>query len=71
MSHIEDKSKPSFGHSTMLCGRGWGAKGHPSITIVQYPSVSALPGCRTCREMFLASIGVEFNEIGYPLNQTL
>jgi hypothetical protein len=51
---------------TMLCGRGFGAKGYPSITTVSFPSVKSLPGCRTCREAFLTSIGVEFNEHGYP-----
>lgn len=62
LSHIEDK----FNYSTMLCGKGWGAKGHPSITTVPFPSVDCLPTCRACREKFLTSIGIEFNEIGYP-----
>ncbi|HMG89622.1 MAG TPA: hypothetical protein VK589_06170, partial [Chryseolinea sp.] len=70
---IEDKNAPKsqLEHSTMLCGKGWGAKGHPSITTVSFPSVSNLPTCRTCREKFLTSIGVEFDEKGYPLTVTL
>lgn len=71
LSHIEDKSKPAFNYSTMLCGRGWGAKGHPSITTVPYPSIDNLPTCRTCREKFLQSIGIEFNEIGYPIKKLI
>lgn len=69
LSHIEDKSivKTQFEHSTMLCGQGWGAKGHVSITVVQFPSIDSLPTCRQCREKFLTSIGVPFNEIGYPI----
>lgn len=69
LSHIEDKSKTygPFEHSTMLCGQGWGAKGHPSITVVQFPSLKSLPGCRQCREIFLKSINVPINpETGYP-----
>jgi hypothetical protein len=68
LSHIEDKTRPHFTHSTMLCGKGWGAKGSPSITTVMFPSITSLPTCRTCREIFLNSIGVEINnETGYPL----
>lgn len=68
ISHIEDKSRPSSAliHSTMLCGQGWGAKGHPSIRTVMYPSVDSLPSCRQCREIFLKSIGVEVDDKGYP-----
>lgn len=65
LSHIEN-GKPHFGHSTMLCGKGWGAKGHPSITIVQFPSIDSLPTCRSCREKFLTSINVQFDSNGYP-----
>jgi len=71
LSHVEDPNAPKFQYSTMLCGKGWGAKGHPSITTVSFPSVSNLPTCRTCREKFLASIGVEFDEKGYPLTVTI
>ena len=64
LSHIESKND----RNTMLCGRGFGAKGYPSITTVSFPSVTSLPGCRTCREIFLKSIGVEINPVnGYPL----
>jgi len=52
--------------STGLCGRGFGAKGYPSITVIQFPSIDSLPTCRVCREKFLSSIGVEFDETGYP-----
>jgi hypothetical protein len=51
---------------TMLCGRGWGAKGYPSIHVVMFPSVDNLPGCRSCREKYLESIGVEWDHNGYP-----
>lgn len=61
-THIADPTK----RSTMLCGRGYGAKGHPSITTISFPSVTSLPTCRTCREIFLASIGVEVDDNGYP-----
>lgn len=57
LSHIEDKNAPRFNYSTMLCGKGWGAKGHPSITTVRYPSINNLPTCSACREKFLTSIG--------------
>lgn len=71
LSHIEDTTKESFNHSTMLCGKGWGAKGHPSITLVSFPSLQNLPTCRQCREAFLTSLGVELNEIGYPKTATV
>ncbi len=70
LSHIENKElvKGPLEHSTMLCGKGWGAKGHPSITVVQFPSIHSLPTCRNCREIFLKSINVEINpQTGYPL----
>jgi hypothetical protein len=70
MSHVVDETKNADGrHSTMLCGRGWGAVGHPSITTVSFPSLTSLPTCRQCREKFLASIGVtNINpQTGYPL----
>jgi len=50
---------------TALCGKGFGANGHPSIITIMFPSVTNLPTCRTCREKFLSSIGVEFDELGY------
>jgi len=65
LSHIEDKSKPGQ-YSTMLCGKGWGAKGSPSITTVMFPSIDNLPTCRTCREKYLTSIGAEVDDNGYP-----
>lgn len=66
LSHIVDPTKPGK-YSTMLCGKGWGAKGHPSICVCPYPSLTNLPTCRQCREKFLTSIGVEFDEAtGYP-----
>jgi hypothetical protein len=68
MSHILDENQVKAGahHPSAICGKGWGAKGHPSITTVMFPSVNNLPGCRQCREKFLTSIGVPFNETGYP-----
>jgi hypothetical protein len=66
LSHIEDVNAPRFHYSTMLCGKGCGAKGSPSIMVVAYPSVTCLPTCRICREKYLTSIGVVFDESGYP-----
>jgi hypothetical protein len=69
LSHIKDeKAAADFNCSRGLCGTGYGAKGSPSITYVLMPDANNLPGCRTCREIFLKSIGVEINpETGYPL----
>jgi hypothetical protein len=66
LSHVFDPKTMHEQHPSALCGKGWGAKGHPSITTVSFPSVNALPSCRQCREKFLTSIGVEFDENGYP-----
>lgn len=73
LSHIEDKTKPRYHYSTMLCGRGWGGRNAPSIRIVMFPSIDALPTCRSCREKFLGSIGVTDINLatGYPNNQQL
>ena len=62
LSHIAR----SDDRNTMLCGRGFGAKGFPSITTISFPSATSLPGCRTCREAFLKSIGIEVDDSGYP-----
>lgn len=64
LSHLPKNSE----RRTMLCGKGWGAKGHPSIITIMFPSVTNLPGCRTCREIFLTSINVQFDDRGYPLS---
>ena len=69
LSHVFDPNTMSNQHPSALCGKGWGAKGSPSITTVSFPSIDSLPTCRTCREKYLTSIGVAFNqETGYPDN---
>lgn len=69
LSHILVERKEGVPHTPAICGQGWGAKGYPSITTVQFPSVDNLPTCRQCREKFLTSIGVEFEPTtGYPKN---
>jgi len=63
LSHIEKEGR------TMICGQGWGAKGHPSITICQFPTLTSLPTCRNCREKWLSENhpNVVINkETGYP-----
>lgn len=54
-------------HPPAICGKGWGAKGHPSITVCQFPSIDSLPSCYTCRVKFLESIEVEYDvKTGQP-----
>jgi hypothetical protein len=67
LSHLLDPKQADRPHPGAICGKGWGAKGHPSILTVQFPSVDNLPGCRQCRELFLAEQGIEINPLtGYP-----
>jgi len=59
LSHIMNRD----GRST-LCGRGlWMA----TAPVIKFPSVTSLPGCRGCREKFLESIGVKYDNYGYPV----
>lgn len=68
LSHIMDETKMNQPHPSAICGKGWGAKGHPSLTTVSFPSINALPTCRQCREIFLNKLGVQINpQTGYPL----
>jgi hypothetical protein len=68
LSHIEDKNRADGERSRAICGQGFGAKGHPSITFVIDPSVSNLPRCRNCREALLNSLGVAIDPAnGYPV----
>ncbi len=56
LSHILNDGHP-------ICGKGF----FSGITTVQFPDTNHLPSCRTCREIFLTSINIKFNENGYPL----
>lgn len=65
LSHILVKDNSQ--HPSAICGKGWGAKGHPSITHVQFPSINCLPSCYSCRTKFLESIGVDYDvKTGQP-----
>lgn len=67
LSHILVERKEGVHYTPAICGQGWGAKGRPSILHVQFPSLSNLPTCRQCREIFLRSIGAEIDsKTGYP-----
>lgn len=67
LSHVSEPGQESGTRTRVLCGKGWGAKGYPSITLVCFPSINDLPSCRTCREKFLDSIGVAYDNVGYPV----
>lgn len=58
ITHLHDKEGKH-----LLCGQGF----FNGVMIVQYPSVKNLPGCRGCREAFLASKEIAIDELtGYP-----
>lgn len=55
----------SDGHA--ICGKGF----FNGISVIQFPSLVDLPGCRSCREKYLTSISVPFNENGRPFNTVI